>query len=429
MTLAPVLLFAAALYLNLPVLAAREAHVPAALTGGFALLLLLVPFLTRVVARRASLVLTPALGPMIAYLLVLVVSAVLAGGGASETVGPIATFLTEGLLLYALVTNLVRTPEQLRAVVWTVVAAGALLGLISLWQEATHSYHNTLGGLAQVDQTGFDVGTDVHPRLAGPIGEKNRYAQVLLVLVPLAVSRARIEPRRGARLAAAGAAGLIACGILLTFSRAAALAAAAVVLAMVALRTVSVRQAVAMALAAIALVVVVAPEYGTRLRSLDTADSALSQSSTADAAIKGRATENVAAFHVFRDHPLLGVGPGQFFHRYSAQYANALDLRFLKQNRRAHNLYLEIAADTGVAGLAAFLSIVAVTMAGLWRVRRRDPELAALANGLLAALIAYMATGVFLQLAYQRYFWFLVALANSAVWVLAHRRPGVPAEA
>jgi O-antigen ligase len=323
----------------------------------------------------------------------------------------------------------VRTPEQLRAVVWTVVAAGALMGLLSLWQEATHSYHSTLGGLAQVDQTGFDVGTDVHPRLAGPIGEKNRYAQVLLVLVPLAVSRARVEPRRGLRLLAAGAAGLIACGILLTFSRAAALAAAAVVLAMVALRTVSARQAVAMAAAAIALVAVVAPEYGTRLRSLDTADTALSQSSGADAAIKGRATENVAAFHVFRDHPLLGVGPGEFFHRYSAEYANALDLRFLKTNRRAHNLYLEIAADTGVAGLAAFLAIVGVTMARLWRLRGRDPELAALANGLLAALVAYLATGVFLQLAYQRYFWFLVALANSAAWVLGRLRPAVPPHA
>jgi hypothetical protein len=53
----------------------------------------------------------------------------------------------------------------------------------------------------------------------------------------------------------------------------------------------------------------------------------------------------------------------------------------------------------------------------VWRDRR--PELAALANSLLAALVAYLAMGAFLQLAYQRYFWFLLALASSAAWMLA----------
>jgi O-antigen ligase len=116
------------------------------------------------------------------------------------------------------------------------------------------------------------------------------------------------------------------------------------------------------------------------------------------------------------------VGPGQFFTRYSAEYGNALDLRFLRENRRAHNLYLEIAADTGALGLAAFLAIVGVTMTQLWRLsvfwRRRQPELAGLAQAFLLALVAYMATGIFLQLAYQRYFWFLLALASATVWVL-----------
>jgi O-antigen ligase len=130
----------------------------------------------------------------------------------------------------------------------------------------------------------------------------------------------------------------------------------------------------------------------------------------------------MAALLVFRDHPLLGVGPGEFFRRYSAQYGNALDLRFLDENRRAHTLYLEIAADTGVLGLAVFLGVVGTTIAALWRVnelwRRRDRELASLAEAFLLALVAYLATGIFLQLAYQRYFWFLIALANAAAWML-----------
>jgi len=421
------LVFAFGFYLNLPVIAAHDFHISSGLASAFALLLLS-PFLIYVVGERRPLVVTAALPLMIGYLVVLVLSAALAGGARASTVAPVVTFLSEGLLLYLLVTNAIRTPTQLRAVIWTVVLAGALMGLVSVWQELTHSYHHTLGGLAQVDSTGFNIGTgvsgkDVRPRLAGPIGEKNRYAQVLLVLLPLALSRIRAEPDRKLRLLAAGCAGLILSGVVLSFSRGAAVAALILVLVSAALRLISLRQLVAILVVVATLVALVAPDYVTRLQSLGNADAALSpQSSGVDQAIQGRATENIAALAVFRDHPVLGVGPGQFFSRYSAQYGNALDLRFLEQNRRAHNLYLEIAADTGLLGLGAFLTIVLVTLVSLRRLtvraRVRRPDLASLGNALLASVIAYLASGLFLQLAYQRYFWFLIALANSAVWLL-----------
>jgi len=432
-----VVVFAAGFYLNLPVLAAHDFHIPSAVASGFALLLLS-PFLVYMLGERRPFVVTGATAGMVAYLVVLVLSATLSGGARASTVGPVLTFLSEGLLLYLLVTTAVRTPRALRAVIWTVVLAGAFMGLISVWQELTHSYHHTLGGLAQVDSSGFNVGTDLtgkelRPRLAGPIGEKNRYAQVLLVLLPLAASRVRAEPRGRLRLLAAACAALILAGVVLSFSRGAAVALLVVLVAAMALRMVSVRQTLAVVAILVALVAVIAPDYVARIETLGAADSALSDGSGVDSAIQGRATENVAALHVFRDHPLLGVGPGQFFSRYSAQYGNALDLRFLEENRRAHNLYLEIAADTGLLGLAAFLSIVGVTMVRLRRLtvrcRARAPELATLGDALLLALIAYMASGVFLQLAYQRYFWFLVALANCALWMLGRLPQRTPLRA
>ena len=54
--------------------------------------------------------------------------------------------------------------------------------------------------------------------------------------------------------------------------------------------------------------------------------------------------------------------------------------------------------------------------------RSHDPALASLTQALLLALLAYLATGLFLQLAYQRYFWFIVALANAAVWICGRER-------
>ncbi len=419
-----VIVFTGLFYLNLPVVIG--AHVGASSMLSSAVALLLVgPALCYLVIGRRPLVVTPALLLIVLYMVVLVLSAIVAGQGRTDSVEPIRTFLTEGLLLYVLVTNVVRSPAQLRAVIWTLMLAGALMGLVSLWQEATHAYHTTLGGFAQLDATGLEHGG--RPRLAGPIGEKNRYAQVLLVLLPLAVARVRAERLRSLRLLAVACGVLILCGVMLTFSRGAAVALGLLVPAMWAAKLISGRQVLAGALAIAVMVAIVAPDYVTRVQTLGSTDAAFSQSAGSDAAIQGRATENLAALHVFRDHPLLGVGPGQFFSRYSSQYGNALNLRFLTTNRRAHSLYLEIAADTGLLGLATFLAIVGVTMSQLWKLsvfwRSRDPELALLAQGLLLALVAYLSSGLFLQMAYQRYFWFLLALANAAVWMLRRQRP------
>ncbi|QEC49138.1 hypothetical protein FSW04_17175 [Baekduia soli] len=421
-----VVVFAAGFYLNLPVVVVHQTHLPSALASALAALLLL-PFFGYVVMGRQPLVVTPALGLMVGYLAALVLSATLAPGAGPATTSEITGFITEGLLLFVLVTNAVRTVRTMRLVMWAVVLMGALMGLISVWQEVTHSYSNHLFGLAQIDVTGFDVGSSVtgkslRPRLAGPIGEKNRYAQVLIVLIPLALYLARSEARRWLQVVAGACAVLTLCGIMLSFSRGAAIAVVVMILAMALVGFVRARYVAGLLVAVVALTFAVAPDYISRLQTLSSADSALATNSTADGAVVGRATENLAAFHAFADHPIFGVGPGQYFRQYSQEYANQLNLRFLSTNRQAHNLYLGLAADVGVVGVAMFLAIVIATMLQLWRLnvlwRDREPRHAQMALAFLLALVAYMASGVFLQLAYQRYFFFLVALANAAIWVL-----------
>jgi O-antigen ligase len=146
--------------------------------------------------------------------------------------------------------------------------------------------------------------------------------------------------------------------------------------------------------------------------------------------LQGRATENLAALNAFKDHPIVGVGPDQFFKVYSTRYGNELGLRFLEENRRAHNLYLEMGADLGVVGLLAFLAIVTVTLAHLlilarfWREKR--PDLNILAMGALMSIVGYLLSGVFLQLSFQRYYWILIALGNATIWVLRHERADEP---
>jgi hypothetical protein len=122
-------IFAFGIYLNLPVVLANHAGISTLLASGFALVLL-VPLFGYLVVGRQPVVLTPALGLMVGYLVALVLSATLAPGAGRDTVSTVVTFLSEGLLLYVLITNVVRTPRTLRAVVWALIVAGGIMGAL-----------------------------------------------------------------------------------------------------------------------------------------------------------------------------------------------------------------------------------------------------------------------------------------------------------
>jgi putative inorganic carbon (HCO3(-)) transporter len=427
-----VLAFFFIFWANLAVVASRIHGVPSVIASGV-VVLLAIPLARHLVLERQPLVVTPVLPLVFAFLGALFLAAVLSKDP-SVSSAPVGTYLTEGLVLYLLVTNAVRTTSALKKVVWALILAGALMGAVSVLQEFTHTYENDYGGLAQVDRFGTGGGFNIapedapektlRPRLAGPLGSENRYAQVLAAVLPLALIRAFGARERRLRLAAAGCSLLIMGGLLLTFSRGAAVAVGATLAFMALLRELPIRHLVAALALLTLLVALVVPDYVTRLRSLEsvTALSSSDSSELPDSAIIGRKTENLAAWQTFLDHPIAGVGPGVYFREYSRQNANRLGLKYLESERRGHSLYLELAADSGLIGIGAFLAMVGTALMLLYRSARRwrphDPERAMLATSFFFALFAYLACGIFIHLSYQRYFWVLLALASSTIWAL-----------
>jgi O-antigen ligase len=411
------------LFANVAVVLTRIHGVPEIVASGFAVLLV-VPVSNYLIVQRQPLVVTPTLPLVFAFLAALFLSATLSSepAVARQSVG---LYITEGLLLYLLVSNAVRTTRMLTLVCWTLIAAGTLMGGLSIYQELTETYANNYWGFAQVDKLAEIAAEEVQrPRLGGPLGSENRYAQVLAVILPLALIRFAREPSRRLRLAAGAASLLILGGIVLTFSRGAAVAVGATLLLAVLLREIGFRRFLASLAILVAIVVVAFPDYIERLSSLEgvTALSGESSAGVGDSAIIGRHTENLAAWNTFLDHPVVGVGPGAYFSEYSRAYANRLGLEFLESERRGHSLYLEMAADLGVVGLGAFLAMVGTALFLLYRAARywrgRDAERAMIASSLLLALFAYLASGAFLHLSYQRFFWGLLALTASAAWAL-----------
>ena len=427
-----VLIVVGLIYSNAPVVFVQYHNVPVAIAASVPLILA-APLAYDLLVRRQRIVLTPAM-PWIAMFLVVQITSTIVARDTTDALSSLTVFLSEGIGLYLLVTNTVRSPELLRLIVWVLLLVGAALGALSFYQEITGTYGNSYFGFAQTESAETGLTETGLARLAGPIGEKNRYAQIMLMLVPLGLLQLSGERSRWLRIAALGCAGLAAIATALTFSRGAALAAGIILVAMVALRYVRITHLVAAA-ALIVVVMVAVPAYGERLATIADVGELLSDEPAAsgtDTSLLSRATENLTAVRVWADHPLLGVGPGQF-PNYYRDYADEIGVLVKAQNREAHNLYLGIAAETGVLGLTAFLAAILVTFVQLARARARAiasrPDLAALAAGFMLALVGYLAAGLFLHLSYARYFWLMLALAGAAAAVILEATEGPPTDA
>jgi O-antigen ligase len=92
-----------------------------------------------------------------------------------------------------------------------------------------------------------------------------------------------------------------------------------------------------------------------------------------------------SALAMWRDHPWLGVGFGNYGTAYS-QYALA---KWPAALGHAHNYYLNIAAETGLLGLIAYLLLWGLAFWQVWHIFRntRDRTARALALGALGMLV------------------------------------------
>ena len=411
------------LYTNAAVVAVHFHHVPF-VVGAAVPLLLIVPFTYYLIIRREKLIVTPVTLLLALLLVIQLVGTLLSGAQhVAMSANALTTFAVEGFGLFFLITNVVRTPAMLRQAIVALLLAGAFLGFLSFYQQLTRTYANDYGGFAQMSNAAFDTGVEQlqgavqQRRLAGPIGDQNYYAQFMLMLVPVGLFQFWGARSKLLRVVAAMATLLITIGIALTFSRGAALGFALMLVIMAFMRYIKPYQVV-LILLGIILVLQAFPQYGMRLMSLEQLSGVTQQDTgginNADSAVQSRMTEMLTAGLVALDYPVFGVGPGLFKYYYP-QYAGIVGGQVQATARAAHNLYLEMAAETGISGLICFLLIVFVTLRNLARNRKRclqsSPEFANIATGFTLAIVSYLTAGMFLSLAYERYFWLMLALA------------------
>ena len=160
-----------------------------------------------------------------------------------------------------------------------------------------------------------------------------------------------------------------------------------------------------------------------RARLVDTSGVFSTDAATFDKASAYRLTLWRTGVRIFADHWLTGVGPRGFRHVY-ADYAPPDDF-WLKRTGQGqthpHQLMLEIAIETGVIGLAAFVAFYVLLLRRLLRAAPRDD----MPVWLMATAVAWLPLNA--HLAFYGAYWTALAWLTLAVGLAETRGADLPA--
>jgi len=110
-----------------------------------------------------------------------------------------------------------------------------------------------------------------------------------------------------------------------------------------------------------------------------------------------------AAWEMFLDNPLFGVGVGNYYWecgRYETVHAG-----------RAHTTYLEVMAEMGIIGIFLFLGILFYTFKSLRKTMKSNFPLSSYAYGLYTGLAGFLIAALFLHAQQEKMLWFVVFMA------------------
>ncbi len=310
-------------------------------------------------------------------------------------------------VVFVLMLNLVDTRERLLRIMKLVVLCGTGIAAGSIEKFVEGKFTATIQG----------VGVRIEGIVGGIFGNPNDLAMALDLLLPLTIVLALTSKPAG-RLIYSACAVVLAMGVVVTFSRGGflGLAAAGGIL----LWKLGRHNKLSMAMAAFAACAVLALSmpagYSDRLFTIihteqDTTNSA-----------QERQGEMKQAVEIASRHLVIGIGMGNY-----PFYSN--------HAIRAHNSYIEVAAELGLAGLVAYLILIFGPLRSMKLIEREtsqanDPqrrELRFLAAGVHASIVGYLVCAVFSSAQYQWYLFYPVAYAVSlrrlyAASEIAHKK-------
>ena len=334
-------------------------------------------------------------------LAVLGVLSIPAGYWPGGSVNAYTDLFAKSIVIFVLIANVVDTQERFRIFVGSMIAWGVFTAVNAVVNYAT----------GRLDPTGQRIAGYESPLAVNP----NDLALTMNILIGLAIGLLAVVRSRAKRLALIAAIGIMIAGVVVTFSRSGfvTLGVVGAIWAARRLRERGGRALPSIAIVALVVALAVPAGYSDRLSTIVHTD----QDTTGSA--DERWETMALAVRLIAERPVLGYGLGNNVHV-------SFDRTGL--SREAHNAYLKLGAELGVAALVVYVLFLFSSIAAaravrkFFRAREEGWELGRLAGGVELALIAFAVGAFFAPVPYHFYAYYPAGLAV-AIFAIAARVP------
>nr|MBK5234106.1 O-antigen ligase family protein [Clostridium sp.] len=126
------------------------------------------------------------------------------------------------------------------------------------------------------------------------------------------------------------------------------------------------------------------------------------------------------AIMMIKEHPILGVGNGNYATRYNEYVSKYKELKYFEyQDYPAHNSYLKVQSELGIIGIVSFLGIITIALLRIKRLYSTtiDKFHKPFYMGVMASMIAFLFMNISDNLFFvpkaTTYFWFLLATVEA----------------
>ncbi len=296
----------------------------------------------------------------------------------------------KSILIFLLITNAVTSVRRMRLLIGSMALYSSFMAL-----KAVSDYASGNLAIAGIRILGYEA-----PLTSDP----NDFALLLNLILALVIGLYKMADKFSTKLLSAAVMGLLAAGVIASFSRGGFLTLLAILL-FTAINSVRRRGPgpFAMLLVLVLLTVPLIPHgYGERMSTIY--DNSADPLGTADARWQGM----VLGFRLMLEHPFLGLG----LNMHGLEFPNSgLGWSVV------HSAFIQVGADLGIPGFLIYLLLFWRVFEGVRQSRRQsrglreEREYLALAAGIETALVAYMVGGFLLPVAYRFYGFYIAGLA------------------
>jgi len=298
-------------------------------------------------------------------------------------------------VLTFLIVNIIKTEKDLKQISLVLVSLITFLVLYAYHRYKTEGFPIALPSVYYVD--------------------RNYFAESIVAILPLAFVFYEENVNKLKKLFFLGVTAAMIAGVILTHSRG-GLLALLIVLLFLFLQS---RKKFVMIIFGIVILTLFMPHIGKKYR----ARMATIKTYEEDPSAKVRIATWKAGINMIKHHPFLGVGAGNYndlfvYYVRGGFAGERKEISKLAYSRMSiHNIFLQIASETGLIGGGLFLLAIFNCFMGLHILNRRNNQLPeqkqlniALPKALGVSLLGFCGAGFFLPGAYYGYLYIILAL-------------------